>query len=308
MSPLVSIIICTFNRPTFLQKCLESFYSQESPIQEFEIVVVNNNSKDDTEAVALDWGKKEWMKKKSSLKYVFEEKQGLSHARNRGVEVATGEYLLYFDDDAFAPPNYLRSLFEVILYYQPDIFGGPVYPYYTDSKPWWFRDEYEIRKHTDKSGFSKLCKVSGGNFGIKKSILIQLGLFDPSLGMQGGKIGMCEETKVLETYRMKTSLFHQRVYYSLELFIYHYTPKEKMSVGYILKRNMEAGRSSIFMHVSMGRYGRSALLLRAKTKFKKACLKLFQEIVQQGPLKADYVDAMRDVAYALGMLKECVKL
>lgn len=95
MIPL-SIVIATFNRPAYLLRTLESLAGQTLPAQEFEILVVNNNSTDDTPAVFAGFARQH---PELRLRMVAEPVQGISYARNRGVAEAEGECIVFIDDD-----------------------------------------------------------------------------------------------------------------------------------------------------------------------------------------------------------------
>ncbi|MGE5340727.1 MAG: glycosyltransferase family 2 protein [Candidatus Omnitrophota bacterium] len=239
---LVSLIICTYNRERFLEKCIDSLVVQTSDIKAIEVIVVDNNSTDGTHDVVT-----RYRNRIPAIKYVFEKEQGLSHARNRGCREASGEYLAYLDDDATAPPQYLENIVDVITHHHPDILGGPIYPYYLDPKPRWFKDEYEIRKHAEKTGFIDSCRASGGNFIIRRDLLIQLGMFDVNLGMIGETVRLGEERAVIERYRELTPPGKRKGYYSLECYVNHYVPPSKMKIRNFLKRFYAAGKSSVLV-------------------------------------------------------------
>ena len=188
---------------------------------------------------------KKYIKRYPWLMYACENKQGLSHARNRGARVASGSYLCYLDDDGKPGEKYLSRVHHILKKYRPDIAGGPVYPYYTAAKPKWFQDDFEIRRHAHKSGFCMGCSVSGGNFIIRADLLEELGMFSPHLGMVGKKVRLGEEKAVLLKYRSKYAPEDQRVYYSLEAFIYHHVPSHKMRIRYFFKRGFFSGRALV---------------------------------------------------------------
>src|SRR5512137_517035 len=94
----LSIITCTYNRKDFLRRCLDSLTAQKADINSVETIVVDNNSSDATRATV-----ESFRGSIPGLKYIFEEAQGLSVARNRGCHEASGDYLAYLDDDAMAP-------------------------------------------------------------------------------------------------------------------------------------------------------------------------------------------------------------
>ena len=106
-NPLVSIIICTYNRMQYLPKCLEHLKNQTCKTEDYEVVLINNNSTDKTEFIC-----KEYIQKNPELNvsYFLEKNPGLSHARNRGVKEANGDVLCFIDDDGFAIPDYVKII------------------------------------------------------------------------------------------------------------------------------------------------------------------------------------------------------
>jgi len=240
VKPILSIVICTYNRAELLRLCLDSLVDQMASFDaDTEVVVVDNNSTDATQALL-----REYAASHAWLVSEREPKQGLSHARNRGAARARGGYLCFLDDDGKAGPAYLEHLHRVIRDHRPDIFGGPVYPYYTSRKPSWFRDEFEVRKHAQQSGFCD-CPISGGNFVIRAELLREVGMFSPELGMIGRRVRLGEERAVLERYRSSRDASQRKVFYSLECFIYHHVPPHKMKRFYLMKRGFQAGRANV---------------------------------------------------------------
>tara|TARA_B100000959_G_C14967797_1_gene618494 strand:- start:267 stop:1202 length:936 start_codon:yes stop_codon:yes gene_type:complete len=296
---LLSVIVCTYNRVNLLGNCLASLCEQDLNCELFEIIVVDNNSGDNTYNVVSGY-----MKKKRNIRYVTEKKQGLSYARNRGCDEARSQYLLYIDDDALAPPGYLSNILDIIKKYEPDLLGGPVYPYYTEEKPRWFKDEYEIRKSEEKSGFSHSCRVSGSNYTIKESILKQVGMFDVSLGMKGDKIGIGEERKVLETYREKTPRDKQKVYYALGCYIKHHVPQYKMKIRYLMERHYVSGK--IMSRMENKKHKAVNIILLVIKLPLILVWRTFRELMKHGPIKADYIDVWRSIFFNIGWIVEAL--
>lgn len=235
--PFLSVIICSYKRPKLLREALQTMHDQKLDRAHFEVIVVDNNSEDDTPEVVREFGEKA-----GNIRYVCEHKQGLSHARNRGCDEARGDYVIYMDDDAKAHLTFLSLIRQTIQSHAPDIMGGPIYPYYTETKPGWFKDEYEIRHHARETGWSRTCSVSGSSFVIKKDLLISLGMFDPNLGMVGDTVRLGEERAVLNRYRQRP-VEEQKVYYHLSCIVYHHVPLAKMTPRYLLKRYYVAGHA-----------------------------------------------------------------
>lgn len=291
----LSVIVCTYNRDEILDYCLASLCEQQLSSELYEVIVVDNNSQDNTAEVVSSY-----MNKKENIRYVTEKKQGLSHARNRGCEKAKGEYLVYVDDDAKMDGQYLLNVLEVIKTYEPDILGGPIYPYYTDNKPRWFRDEYEIRKYEEKSGFSKMCSVSGSNFIIKKDLLKNLGMFDPDFGMKGSKIDIGEERKVLDIYRERTPDSDQKVYYALECYVWHHVPQYKMKMDCFMKRYYISGKTCV--RIKGKRFGVIGIVWLAVKVPLKFVWRITSELFRRGPISADYMAVCRLIFHDIGMI------
>ncbi len=87
VKPEVSVIICTYRNPSLLRECLLSVLEQDLPPSQFEVLVVDNNSQDTTQAVVDDLGKQH-----KNIRYILELSQGLSYARNKGICESRGRY------------------------------------------------------------------------------------------------------------------------------------------------------------------------------------------------------------------------
>ncbi len=96
----VSIIVPCYNQAQYLDECLQSVLEQS--YSDWECIIVNDGSPDDTEEVAT-----RWIEKDSRFKYVYQENGGLSSARNAGISIAQGEYILPLDADDKIAPNYI---------------------------------------------------------------------------------------------------------------------------------------------------------------------------------------------------------
>jgi glycosyltransferase involved in cell wall biosynthesis len=292
-SLLLSIIICTYNRSKLLRICLESLVAQNGNYGPYEIIVVDNNSEDDTQRFVSAFAEKFF-----NLRYTQEKRQGLSHARNKGCRVAQGAYLAYLDDDAKVAKNYIVNLQRVIEEYQPDIMGGPIYPFYLSTRPRWFKDRYEIREFASQSGFSTTCRISGGNFIIRKDTLIKLGYFDVNLGMKGKKIGLGEERALLDHYRKTTPKSDQKVYYAMQCAIEHYVPPYKMHRRYMARRSFQIGCTAFRIK---GKNPASALS-RIVHYIPDQIAYAHKEIRINGLKDADYIDIMMHMALRAGTI------
>lgn len=104
MNPLISIIVPCYNQAQYLDECLQSVMGQT--YENWECIIVNDGSPDDTEQVA-----KKWLEKDARFKYIYKENGGLSSARNAGLALANGNYIQFLDsDDCIAPDKISNSL------------------------------------------------------------------------------------------------------------------------------------------------------------------------------------------------------
>lgn len=229
--PTLSFIICTYNRAPYLRRLILSLLAQTSRYKDLEIVVVDNNSVDDTRAVVNDLSRRD-----SIVRYVHETKQGLSNARNGGAAAARGEYLLFLDDDALTPDGFIDAIHNTVCNQQPDLFGGPIYPLYADPRPEWFPEGLEVREKASQSGFTRNITLSGGNFGIKANVLELVGGFDTRFGMVGNKVGMLEERLVVDQYKLIFPAENTKIYYDIDAWILHHTPEDRMTRDFQKRR------------------------------------------------------------------------
>src|SRR5271154_1000419 len=103
----ITIILCTFNRSRSLAKALESAAKSKVPDSvEWEVLVVDNNSRDETCAVV----EKLCRQHPGRFRYLFEPRQGLCQARNSGIREAEGDILAFMDDDVTVEPTWLQNL------------------------------------------------------------------------------------------------------------------------------------------------------------------------------------------------------
>jgi len=135
---MVSIVICTYNRQEYLPKCLGHLKAQNCDPKAYEIVLINNNSTDSTDAICNDF-----IAANSSLNvsYYIESNPGLSFARNRGINEAKGDIICFIDDDGFAIPEYVNIISDYskkMEFSNYMAFGGKVIPCYNEGmSPKW---------------------------------------------------------------------------------------------------------------------------------------------------------------------------
>ena len=237
--PLISAVVCTYNRAALLEGAIMSLTEQTLDRSQYEILVVDNNSTDETPQAVREV---QASYPSATIRYLLEPRQGLGHARNTGVAHARGRYVAFLDDDAQAPDGYLvraLALFEEV---QPTpwVVGGPIHPFYPTPKPAWFRDAYEIRSWGPVSRFLDPGEwFSGSNMVFRRELIQGYGGFATDKGMAGGTLSVGEETALFQ--RMWGGYESPLLHYCPDLVVYHAVPSEKMRPGYHLKRHLAHG-------------------------------------------------------------------
>jgi len=240
----ISIVICTYNRDFILPECIDSLIAQSADKKNYEIIVVNNNSNDNTQAI-ID----KYSSTYPNFRNVFEEKQGLSHARNRGAAEAGSEWVFYIDDDAKARPDLVSRALYIIDNYNFDCFGGTYIAWWKYGQPKWLKSINFGTKPLELSSVGVLTKenalchgyLSGGVFCVKKNILEKMGGFSPSLGMSGDSSGYGEEILLQDQLRENGYI----VGYDPTLIIEHLVADYKLKLLWHLKARYYHGRDSV---------------------------------------------------------------
>ena len=238
----ISVVICTQNRADLLASVMQTLCAQRLPTTCFEIIVVDNDSKDHTRLIAEDY-----CRRYSNVRYSVESSRGLSYARNRGWREAHGAYVAYIDDDCKVPTQWLNVAHEIISQIGPAAFGGPYYPFYNSPKPYWWKDRYGAFEQSQESRSLRPREyLRGGNIFIRRDVLDDLSGFNDTLGMADQKLGYGEETHLQK--RIREIMPDECIYYDSTLYVYHLVRPEKMTLPWALKSFFVNGRSSYHIY------------------------------------------------------------
>lgn len=184
----LSVIIPTRNRCKLLGDALESIKNQSLSIESFEVIVVDNGSKDDTKCVV-----ESYKDSLTNLRYEFVSEPGLHEGRHAGLAASRGDILIYVDDDIEAFPQWLETYTDVFSDKSVAMAGGNNIPKFLVEPPQWLLALWErslsdegrslsalslLERFGDRRKFSPHL-VWGCNFAIRKSILLECGGFHP---------------------------------------------------------------------------------------------------------------------------------
>lgn len=180
----VSVVVCTYNRAQQLERALAHIgeAAMRSNLS-VEIIVVDNNSRDDTKAVVARAARASAV----PVRYEFESSQGLSYARNRGLKAAKGIVIAFTDDDCLVDPNWIAALWSEFNAH-PDVavLGGRVDLYTREDRPVSIRPIGERVRYTSAEQIYGL--IIGCNLAIRRGVSERIGGFDPAFGGSKGVV------------------------------------------------------------------------------------------------------------------------
>ncbi len=253
--PFATVTICTYNRARWLRETLAFITRQDYPADHWEIIVVDNNSADDTRAVVA-----EFSTAPKPPRYVLEKNQGSSHARNRGIAEAAGEIIVFTDDDMLGPTDWLRRL--MAPFQRPDAaaiaaVGGEVIPVFPEGLPQWIEGYWKpLALRPDLGPLDERKLPMTANLAIRKEVFAKIGTFRPDLGRIG------THSLFNEDHELCRRLFAAgyAMWYNPDAALQHQIPASRLSFKYTYKQASHAARSRVVE--SGAKHGPAWLLLR----------------------------------------------
>jgi len=237
-----SIIIPTYNRPKLLGELLNSLVVQQFEPENFEILIIDNNSKNDVKQQIADFVKEH---PKFDIKYFNESEQGEQFAWNKGIKKAQGNLLIFVDDDTTFHQDYFARLEKDFKGDLNDIAGGgKVAPVFEYQKPAWinrFVMPYFAEINLgERTKFPKNKHPFATNMLVSKNIFDKVGLFNTELMM---------DKKTIPPGSFERDLFKRikavgyPVYYFHDLVVWHFIPQEKITKTYVKDKAIELGKT-----------------------------------------------------------------
>lgn len=243
-----TVIVCTYNRCQNLASCLGALARQEGiDGLDWEVLVVDNNSSDDTPGTVEHLGRELPIK----VRYAKEPQQGLNHARNRGITQSHGTHFTFVDDDIQVSRHWLAALHDAFARTDADAVGGRIHLDPSVRLPDWVVPGSEIPGFLGYQDFGdepfRMDGVSkypfGGNMSFHRRVVERIGLFDPKLGRKG------EGRKRGELFKgAETDYFHRlaaagdaRIFYEPRAIVYHRVQPFQLRQRYFLTIHFNAG-------------------------------------------------------------------
>lgn len=239
---LVSVAVCTWNRSRLLDQTLRTVAGLRIPAGvEWEVVVVNNNSPDDTETVLKAH------ESRLPLRHFFEPKQGSSHARNRVIDEARGDFIVWLDDDVLVDADCVAAYLDAAEKFpEAGYFAGKIDPWFETEPP------ASIRRHFARISNAYAVRDFGpdvrplkpdehpfsANMGVRGDVQRRF-RFDSRLGRVAGGLVGDDESKMLA--EMAAAGFGG-VWVGTAM-IKHHMPPDRTTWGYLRRWAAGIGRA-----------------------------------------------------------------
>jgi glycosyltransferase involved in cell wall biosynthesis len=233
----ISIIVCCYNSAKRLPETLKHLANQQvSGSFKWEVILVNNNSSDNTVQIAKDlWG---GLGATTPLIVIDESEPGLSFARKKGISQATYDILLWCDDDNWFCNSYMQTAFDIMEQdTQIGALGGWCEATFETDKPKWFyvyAKYFAVSKQGSRSGditHKKGC-VYGAGMVLRKSHYLELknkGFSYLLNGRVGTSLSSGEDTEYCYALR----LLGYKMWFDERLYFKHFMSKGRLSLNYV---------------------------------------------------------------------------
>jgi glycosyltransferase involved in cell wall biosynthesis len=234
MATDIDVLMCGYNEAPHIPRALESLRAQSVDSLSFRVIFVDNASRDETREVVLA------NSHGLSLEYVYEARPGLNSARNAGYGHARAPFVAHLDADAKADARWIENIRRVIADEQPDLTGGPIYPYYITEKPAWFSDAYNMDYKGDEARpLAEQEFLNGSNMVWRRSVVERLGGFNAKVGLMERGLARGDETSLMVQARREIADF--KAFYHPDIIVYHLTRPETFSLWYWTRRYFSQG-------------------------------------------------------------------
>jgi GT2 family glycosyltransferase len=227
----ISVVLGTYNRAASLEAALNSFASIDIPPDlTWELLVVDNNSRDATRRVVEEFAKRAGFR----VRYVFEGRQGRSAALNSGIAEADGEIIVFTDDDVLLHRDWLLNLKRTFDQFDCEAVAGRVVPLWNHPKPDWLEMDGQFAVTNFEMGdeFKEIRNPPlGANSAFRRGVFARHGLFRLDLGVSGDRHTItCDDTEFGE----RLIRAGEKIVYCPTAIVYHPVDPSRTTKSYFL--------------------------------------------------------------------------
>jgi glycosyltransferase involved in cell wall biosynthesis len=248
-----SIIIPTYNRASYLRECLQALDLLTVDSSQFEILVVDNNSTDNTAETVLTFSESH---PGLNIRYICETKQGVSYARNRGVMESCGEIVCFLDDDSPPFANWLKEILKGFLDPTVGCVGGPSILDFRDlERPKWLHGDLQGLLSGYSLPFDQPTVVTlwehyplSCNLAVRRKLFASVGLFRLDLDRSGNQVLAAGDTELVD----RVSKAGWKVVYLPDAQVNHIVTPERLKKSHIYRIGYGLASSHIILTSERG--------------------------------------------------------
>jgi len=257
----LTVAIPTYNRADRLRETLAGLMQQDYPGDCWEVLVIDNNSTDNTAAVVA-----EFIGCVPPFRYLKEPKQGLDYARNRAIAEARGEIIVFADDDILVEPNWLTEMnrpFAADPAGTISAVGGEVIPVFPDGLPEWVAEWHApLAFRSDAGPLAPRHSPMGANLAIRREVFSRLGAFHMALDRAAGNYFSGGDAEMVRRIRAAGG----QVWFAPAAAVRHQMPASRTTFRYATRHAFDSARSRVIDRAGQpgaGGYLASRLLANA---------------------------------------------
>lgn len=238
----ISVVICTYNRSAYIRDAMESLYKQTLSRTRYEVIVVNNNSKDNTQEVCKAFME---LHKDGNFFYYNEIQQGSSFARNKGAAHASSPLLCFMDDDAIAANDYLERIIHFFKEHSDaGGLGGRIIPKYIPAQPEWM--SHYVSSLVGHFHYSDSVTIFAANkYPLESNMIIRKIDFDKIGGFNIALPGVKGDLRIGgegKDFFFRLKALGRNIYYDPAIRVQHVVETAKLTNEYLYRVASGIGR------------------------------------------------------------------
>lgn len=236
----ITVAIPTYNRAALLRQSLAGVTRQDFPAERYEVLVIDNNSRDATAAVVAEFAGTD-----PDVRHVLEPKQGLDHARNRALAEARGEIVVFADDDILVDSDWLRQLTAPLLAdwgQKIGAIGGEVVPVFPDGLPAWVAEWHApLAFRADAGPLPSHQTPMGANLAFPRRVFTRVSTFAVTLDRAGRNYFSGGDADMIRRVRA----VGLEVWFAPAARVRHQMPASRTTFRYAARHAFDSARSRV---------------------------------------------------------------